>query len=172
MLLCYCILLYLYFGQDIQSLNPLQELDLHDILTYDAELGKTLQELQVLVCRKQHLESTSGDNSDAVADLRFRGAPIEDLCLDFTLPGYPEYILKSGDENVYNLHTLNISMFSMSFMIFFFLSQDMSDNTNFQVDSYNLEEYISLVVDATVKTGMMRQMEAFRAGFNQVKYLF
>lgn len=48
----------------------------------------------------------------------------------------------------------------------------MSDNANFQVDIYNLEEYISLVVDATVKTGMMRQMEAFRAGFNQVKYLF
>ncbi|GMY05450.1 E3 ubiquitin-protein ligase UPL3 [Fagus crenata] len=112
-----------------------QELDLQDILSYDAELGKTLQELQVLVCRKQHLESTSGDNSEAVADLRFRGAPIEDLCLDFTLPGYPDYILKPGDENV---------------------------------DIYNLEEYISLVVDATVKTGIMRQMEAFRAGFNQV----
>lgn len=111
----------LFWSKDIQSLNPLQELDLHDILTYDAELGKTLQELKVLVCRKQHLESTGGENSDAVADLRFRGAPIEDLFLDFTLPGYPEYILKSGDENVYNLHTLNISMFSMSFMIFYFL---------------------------------------------------
>lgn len=39
---------------------------------------------------------------------------------------------------------------------------------NLQVDINNLEEYISLVVDATVKTGIMRQMEAFRAGFNQV----
>lgn len=38
----------------------------------------------------------------------------------------------------------------------------------FQVDINNLEEYISLVVDATVKTGIMRQMEAFRSGFNQV----
>ncbi|KAK7860944.1 e3 ubiquitin-protein ligase upl3 [Quercus suber] len=111
------------------------ELDLHDILTYDAELGKHLQELHVLVCRKQNLELTSSDSSEAVADLRLRGASIEDLCLDFTLPGYPDYILKPGDENV---------------------------------DIYNLEEYISLVVDATVKTGIMRQMEAFRAGFNQV----
>ena len=42
----------------------------------------------------------------------------------------------------------------------------------FQVDFNNLEEYISLVVDATVKTGIMRQMEAFRAGFNQVSYLY
>ncbi|PON57795.1 Coatomer beta subunit [Parasponia andersonii] len=111
-----------------------QELDLHDIISFDAELGKTLQELHVLVCRKQYLES-NGDSGSTIPDLRFRGAPIEDLCLDFTLPGFPDYVLKAGDENV---------------------------------DINNLEEYISLVVDATVKTGIMRQMEAFRAGFNQV----
>lgn len=79
---------------------------MHDILTYDAELGKHLQELHVLVCRKQNLELTSSDSSEAVADLRLRGASIEDLCLDFTLPGYPDYILKPGDENVCNLHML------------------------------------------------------------------
>ncbi|MBA0688107.1 hypothetical protein Goari_005914, partial [Gossypium aridum] len=112
-----------------------QELDLHDILSFDAEFGKILQELHLLVRRKQYLDSLGGDNSDAIPDLRFRGASIEDLCLDFTLPGYPDYILKLGDETV---------------------------------DINNLEEYISLVVDATVKTGIMHQMEAFRAGFNQV----
>lgn len=37
-----------------------------------------------------------------------------------------------------------------------------------QVDLSNLEEYISLVVDATIKTGILRQIEAFRSGFNQV----
>jgi len=42
---------------------------------------------------------------------------------------------------------------------------------NFQVDINNLEEYISMVVEATVKTGIIRQMEAFRAGFNQVYLL-
>jgi len=40
----------------------------------------------------------------------------------------------------------------------------------FQVNINNLEEYISLVVDATVKTGILRQIEAFRAGFNQVRH--
>ncbi|KHN30337.1 E3 ubiquitin-protein ligase UPL3 [Glycine soja] len=35
----------------------------------------------------------------------------------------------------------------------------------FKVDINNLEEYISLVIDATIKTGIMRQIEAFRAGF-------
>ncbi|KAJ0969933.1 hypothetical protein J5N97_022810 [Dioscorea zingiberensis] len=112
------------------------ELDLHDILAFDSEFGKILQEMQVLVTRKKSLEAMPDYSEKAVADLRFRGAAIEDLCLDFTLPGYPDYILKEGDGTVVNIN--------------------------------NLEEYISLVVDATVKTGITRQMDAFRAGFNQV----
>ncbi|TYH85881.1 hypothetical protein ES332_D01G003200v1 [Gossypium tomentosum] len=112
-----------------------EELDLHDIPSFDSEFGKILLELHLIVCQKKYLELMGDDSGDAIADLRFRGAPIEDLCLDFTLPGHPDYILKPGDETV---------------------------------DINNLEEYISLVVDATVKTGIMRQMEAFRAGFNQV----
>ncbi|GAB2267878.1 E3 ubiquitin-protein ligase upl3 [Dionaea muscipula] len=112
-----------------------QDLDLYDILLFDPEFGRILQELQALVYRKQHLESVGSDNAEAVIQLRFRGALIDDLCLDFTLPGYPDYILKPGEENV---------------------------------DINNLEEYISLVVDATVRCGIARQMEAFRAGFNEV----
>lgn len=33
----------------------------------------------------------------------------------------------------------------------------------------NLEQYVSLVVDATVNTGIHRQVEAFKSGFNQVR---
>lgn len=73
---------------------------MHDILFIDAELGKTLQELNALVCRKRYIESIGGSYTNTIANLHFRGAPIEDLCLDFTLPGYPEYILKPGDEIV------------------------------------------------------------------------
>ncbi|KAL2476963.1 E3 ubiquitin-protein ligase [Forsythia ovata] len=112
-----------------------QDLDLHDIISFDAELGTTLQELQALACRKQYLESMGIYNSD---ELSFRGASVEDLCLDFTLPGYPEYVLRSGDENV-NINSLG--------------------------------DYITLVVDATAGTGIMRQMEAFRSGFNQPETL-
>ncbi|CAH2075832.1 unnamed protein product [Thlaspi arvense] len=112
-----------------------QELDLHDIILFDTELGKTLQEFRVLVGRKHYLEAVGGDNCSAGSDLCLRGSRIEDLCLDFTLPGYPEYILRPGDEIV---------------------------------DMNSLEEYISLVVDATVKRGVTRQIEAFRSGFNQV----
>eukprot|EP00262_Sarcandra_glabra_P013876 TRINITY_DN3930_c0_g3_i1.p1 TRINITY_DN3930_c0_g3~~TRINITY_DN3930_c0_g3_i1.p1 ORF type:complete len:763 (-),score=140.63 TRINITY_DN3930_c0_g3_i1:333-2501(-) len=113
------------------------ELDLHDILSFDADFGKILLEMQVISSRKQYLEAMGSNGHKIIADLRFRGSPIEDLCLDFTLPGYPDYVLKQGDES-----TL--------------------------VDINNLEEYMSLVVDATVKTGITRQMEAFREGFNQV----
>ncbi|PIN19161.1 putative ubiquitin fusion degradation protein [Handroanthus impetiginosus] len=109
-----------------------QELDLHDIISFDAELGRTLQELRALVHRKEYLESKGSYNLE---ELRFRGASIEDLCLDFSVPGYPEYILNPGDTNV---------------------------------DASNLGDYVSLVVDATVRSGIMRQMEAFRSGFNQV----
>ncbi|KAK4771945.1 hypothetical protein SAY86_013720 [Trapa natans] len=112
-----------------------EELDLHDVRSFDAELGKVLEELHAIVCRKRYLESVDGDNPDAVMDLRFRGVRIEDLCLDFTLPGHPDYVLKPGDE---------------------------------LVDIYNLEEYVSLVVDATLRAGIARQLEAFKSGFNQV----
>ncbi|KAG0597138.1 hypothetical protein M758_UG314500 [Ceratodon purpureus] len=110
-----------------------QELDLYDIETLDPELGRTLFEMQVLVRRKQFVEA-SGQSVDG---LQFRGSRVEDLCLDFTLPGHPEYELKSQGRDV-------------------------------MVELENLEEYISLVVEATVKGGIGAQVEAFRVGFNQV----
>lgn len=145
-------------------LKTLQELDLYDILSFDAELGKTLQELQALVSRKQYIESMGGLGQDKISDLHFRGTPVEDLCLDFTLPGYPEYVLKAGDQNV--------CCFSLecSFVFFWIILFDLYLKWNLQVDLSNLEEYVSLVVDATVRTGIGRQMEAFRSGFNQVSF--
>jgi E3 ubiquitin-protein ligase TRIP12 len=38
----------------------------------------------------------------------------------------------------------------------------------FQLNAENLEEYVRHVVDATVKSGIARQMEAFKSGFNEV----
>ncbi|XP_047332591.1 E3 ubiquitin-protein ligase UPL3-like isoform X1 [Impatiens glandulifera] len=128
-------LLDLSFSTAFYKLVLGQDLELYDILSFDAELGRNLQELQTLVSRKHLLESSSSLTNEDTMSLHFRGVPVEDLCLDFTLPGHSDYVLKSGEETV-------------------------------DIDS--LEEYISLVVDATVKTGITMQMEAFRAGFNQV----
>ncbi|EPS69274.1 hypothetical protein M569_05489 [Genlisea aurea] len=109
-----------------------QELDLHDIASFDVELGIVLQEMQALVHRKQYLESRGSYKPE---ELCFRGASIEELYLDFSLPGYSDYVLKPGDEIV---------------------------------DMNTLGDYVSKVVDATVGTGIARQMDAFRSGFNQV----
>jgi E3 ubiquitin-protein ligase TRIP12 len=77
----------------------LQELDLYDILSFDLELGTILLEMQAIVGKKQFLEAMPGDNRKTISELCFRDARIEDLCLDFTLPGYPEYALKTGESD-------------------------------------------------------------------------
>lgn len=91
--------LYFLSRQKVTPFCPMQELDLFDIFSFDHEFGKTLQEMQALVRRKRHLEAMGGCNQEVAANLDFRGASIEDLCLSFTLPGYPDYILKEGEEN-------------------------------------------------------------------------
>lgn len=78
----------------------LQELDLYDIQTIDPELGHTLLEMQVLVRRKQFMENTKGLQRESIDALRFKGTKFEDLCLDFTLPGYPEYELKTDGREI------------------------------------------------------------------------
>ncbi|CAJ1968461.1 unnamed protein product [Sphenostylis stenocarpa] len=123
-----------HFSKAFYKLILGKELSLFDIQLFDPELYKVLQEFQALAMRKNFMESTSGGNSDIVS---FRDARIEDLFLDFTLPGYPDIILASGTD---------YSMVNMG----------------------NLEDYVSLVVEATVRSGISRQVEAFESGFNQV----
>ncbi|KAH9322123.1 hypothetical protein KI387_016762, partial [Taxus chinensis] len=114
-----------------------KELGLHDIKSFDIEFGTTLQEMEALVRRKKFLESIPGDKREEISCLHYRGVRIEDLCIDFTLPGILDYPLKPGGSNIW-------------------VSMD------------NLDEYVSLAVDATIKTGIMRQIDALQRGFNQV----
>ncbi|XP_019427999.1 PREDICTED: E3 ubiquitin-protein ligase UPL4 [Lupinus angustifolius] len=127
----------LHFSKAFYKLILGKDLSLYDIPSLDPELGSVLQEFQALVNRKKFLESGCGRSSDFEYGLNFRDTKIEDLCLDFTLPGYPDIILASGPD-----HTI--------------------------VNMRNLEEYVSLIVDATVRSGVSRQVEAFKSGFNQV----
>ncbi|PAN17002.1 hypothetical protein PAHAL_3G100800 [Panicum hallii] len=113
-----------------------QELDMYDIPSFDPELGKTLIEFQALVNKKKFLE-TSSTTSKHTAVLSYKNVKLEDLCLDFTLPGSPEYELIPGG------------------------SQKM-------VTLDSLEEYVYLVVDATLKSGIAKQIEAFKSGINEV----
>ncbi|KAJ6864878.1 hypothetical protein NC651_035445 [Populus alba x Populus x berolinensis] len=96
------------FAKVFYKLILQQELNLYDIQSFDPEL-----------------------------DGCFWNTRIEDLCLDFTLPGYPDYILSfDEDQKIVNMD--------------------------------NLEVHVSHIVDATIHTGISRQVEAFRSGFNQV----
>mmetsp|Transcript_34349 Transcript_34349/g.65613 ORF Transcript_34349/g.65613 Transcript_34349/m.65613 type:complete len:1886 (+) Transcript_34349:253-5910(+) len=108
-------------------------LGLYDIRALDPTLGSTLEELEA-ICRKK---VTVQGKAASLADLKFRGCSIEDMSLDFTLPGHPTYKLsdKGAEQSV---------MLS------------------------NLEEYVAAVVDATVGSGIQRQVDAIKAGFQQV----
>ncbi|XP_030521970.1 E3 ubiquitin-protein ligase UPL4 [Rhodamnia argentea] len=114
-----------------------QGLTLYDIPSFDPELGRTLLEFQALVDRKKFLESVHRESSTLKNDFCFRNITVEDLCLDFTVPGYPNYVLSSGPDHK-------------------------------MVNMTNLEDYVSFVVDATTNSGISRQVEAFKSGFNQV----
>ncbi|XP_057838982.2 E3 ubiquitin-protein ligase UPL3 isoform X1 [Cryptomeria japonica] len=113
------------------------DLDLYDIKYFDIGLGTILQEMQALAARRQYLESMADDKSKEISSLHYRGAKIEDLCFDFTLPGFPDYPLKAGGSSI-------------------------------MVTIDNIDEYVSLAVDATIASGIMPQIEALRKGFNQV----
>ncbi|KAI3951878.1 hypothetical protein MKW92_021484 [Papaver armeniacum] len=106
-----------------------QDLNLYDIQSLDPALGRVLLEFQALVDRNRI--------SSPISALYVRNTKIDDLCLDFTLPGYPDYLLTSSEDHG-------------------------------MVNTANLEEYVSLIVDATLSSGILRQVEAFKSGFNQV----
>ncbi|GAB2272343.1 E3 ubiquitin-protein ligase upl4 [Dionaea muscipula] len=125
------------FSRAFYSLILGKDLSLYDVQSFDPALGRTLLEFQAIADRQKNWKSSGGENAVLDLDSSFRSTRIEDLCLDFTLPGYPDYVLADGDD-----HTL--------------------------VSIDNLGEYISLVLDATLRTGISRQVEAFKSGFNQV----
>lgn len=130
-------ILDLPFSRAFYKLMLEQDLDIYDIQSFDPELGRTLIEFQALAKKKGLLESKLGEHSKDRFDPFFRNTRIEDLCLDFSLPGYPDYVFSSrGDSKMVNIS--------------------------------NLEEYVSLVVDATVRRGISRQLESFKSGFSKV----
>ncbi|KAG8068393.1 hypothetical protein GUJ93_ZPchr0005g16045 [Zizania palustris] len=90
------------FSKAFYKLILEQELDLYDIYSFDPELAMTLMEFKALAARRKYLESSSSWDCKGTSDLSYRGCRIEDLAIDFTLPGYPEYVLcsESSSNNV------------------------------------------------------------------------
>lgn len=88
----------LHFSKAFYKLILGQELGLYDIQSFDPELGRTLLEFKALIDRKKFMESVHGGTTFKF-DSCFRKTKIEDLCLDFTLPGYPDFVLSSRPDN-------------------------------------------------------------------------
>jgi E3 ubiquitin-protein ligase TRIP12 len=112
------------------SLAPPQEID--------APLANSLLQLQSFVNQKRAVYATGQAPYDtALASIQVQGANLDDLCLDFTLPGDSDMELKVNGSQI-------------------------------PVTIHNVDEYLDLVMDAVAGSGIARQVEAFRSGFDGV----
>ncbi|TPX33519.1 hypothetical protein SmJEL517_g03609 [Synchytrium microbalum] len=114
---------------------------LHSIKHVDPSLHASLLKLRQCVTMKKMIENQTNLSSEEkqrrIKDIKMQDASIEDLSLDFTLPGYPDIEL-------------------------------VDDGTNVPVTLDNLDLYIDRVTEMTISEGIMKQVNAFRQGFNLV----
>lgn len=72
--------------------------------TVDQDLANSLSQLQQVLKAKTKIEldssTTKEEKAQAIEELNIRGAKVEDLTLDFTLPGYPDIELIPDGSNV------------------------------------------------------------------------
>ncbi|XP_018009792.1 E3 ubiquitin-protein ligase TRIP12-like, partial [Hyalella azteca] len=84
-----------------------RSLGLADVLSLDPEFGVTLRQLHALVLQKRRVQdqarvqgySTQQLEND-VRNITLDGCSVEDLSLNFTLPGYPNIELKKGGADI------------------------------------------------------------------------
>ena len=77
-----------------------------DLETVDPYIYRTLCKLRRIISEQQLMGENSGSgvsrsgNSSSTAAITFEDVRIEDLCLEFTLPGYPDIELKANGSNL------------------------------------------------------------------------
>lgn len=75
-------------------------LSISSVKAVDPALGKSLSTLRQFVNTKQSIESdgtiSQQEKASALQDLQLDGAWLEDVCLDFTVPGFEDMELKVG----------------------------------------------------------------------------
>lgn len=106
----------------------------------DVPLARSLERLQSYLHSRQEIEALvslpASSRRAKLAALSIGGAKLQDLSLDFTLPGY-DLELKTGGRLI-------------------------------DVDDSNLEEYLELVLDKTLGTGVQPMISAFQEGFSTI----
>jgi len=74
--------------------------DVADLKGIDPEIATTAVKLQGIVHKKARLEAdralSPSERQEQIAQLTMDGCPVEELGLDFTLPGYPNIELRKG----------------------------------------------------------------------------
>ena len=75
-----------------------KRLDIVDISRFDPQLGATLQQMKAALVATVSPDSVS--RGEPAAEVKLYGVPVSDLCLTFTLPGYPEYELRTGGADI------------------------------------------------------------------------
>lgn len=81
-------------------LEEVVPLSISSVKAVDSTLGKSLSIPRRFVNAKQKIESDSTlseqEKASALQDLQVDGVRLEDLCLDFTVPGFEDMELKVG----------------------------------------------------------------------------
>uniref|UniRef100_A0AAV2J4M1 E3 ubiquitin-protein ligase n=1 Tax=Knipowitschia caucasica TaxID=637954 RepID=A0AAV2J4M1_KNICA len=83
----------------------------HDLTNIDPAVAKSIQHLEDIIRQKKRLEQDRSQTREtlqqALESLNMNGCSVEDLGLDFTLPGFPNIELKKGGKDIavtiYNL---------------------------------------------------------------------
>jgi E3 ubiquitin-protein ligase TRIP12 len=75
-------------------------LSISSVKAVDSALGKSLSTLRRFANAKQNIESDGAlsqhEKASSLQDLQLDGVRMEDLCLDFTVPGFEDMELKVG----------------------------------------------------------------------------
>ncbi|KIW59444.1 hypothetical protein, variant [Exophiala xenobiotica] len=104
--------------------------------TIDQDLANSLSQLQQFVKAKAKIELDSSltkvEKAEAIEDLTILGAKIEDLMLDFTLPGYP------GIELVENGANVNVDMENVQKYIDQVLDVSLGRGVRSQVEAFQV----------------------------------
>ncbi|KAI7885357.1 hypothetical protein K492DRAFT_123830 [Lichtheimia hyalospora FSU 10163] len=124
------------FFKILFSESPLVPLEL--LRDIDPVLCNSLQVLQDFVDEKQAiLSDTSMTAVKKASALRTIHSHLNELCLDFTLPGHPEIMLQEHGENM-------------------------------AVTIDNVNDYMDMLLDMLVGSGIREQMAMFRKGFTSI----
>ncbi|KAH7312186.1 hypothetical protein B0I35DRAFT_356829 [Stachybotrys elegans] len=107
----------------------------------DPGLARSLKAIKKFATAKKEIDEdplrTPAQKVADTGNIAIDNVRLEDLCLDFTLPGYPSIELVEGGSQK-------------------------------RVSIDNVDLYLEKVIDATLGSGVRRQVDAFRTGFSQV----